>query len=335
MPVHVLSSTRPLTLATLATLLTDGQPVALDPNDAPPPAGPGATGPAPAVPAPASARLLAHACGTGAEVPAEVVRLTLLLHARQLPPTAAKKRLLDFYNREILPVVYQQGGDRAALAHLCLPLLGLGEVNYQGYRLSAADVLHLFSWQPVEVGEAETKALLTGAMLTLAFTAHGLLRLARLTRVAAELNPADAVAPADALAYLRQAVETLCNAPTAPKAAAFSLPLGVLRQTALRLGEQAAGRAMARLGAAGGRQPLRLLTADLQRQNRQLALIENPAELLSNAEQLLGLELLVAARVPGEAVPVVAAFREKLGSLAEQLPAVALRAAADFVRGYE
>ena len=311
----------PLTLNTLRQLVKPGARVVLS------------TAPAPTAANPAAAdQLRAAACGTGAEVPAEVVRLTLLLHARQLPPTAATQRLLDFYNREILPVVYQQGGGRAALAHLCLPLLGLGEVNYQGYRLQAADVLHLFSWAPVEVGDA--KALLTGAMLTLAYAAHGLLRLARLARVAAELNPADAAAPADALAYLRQAVETLCHAPAAPKGAA-ALPLDVLRQTTLRLGEQAAGRALARLGAAGGRQPLRLLAADLQRQSRQLILLENPAELLSNAEQLLGLELLVATRAPDEAGPVVAAFREKLSSLAEQLPATALRAAADFVRGYE
>ena len=314
-------STVPLTLDALRQLLAPGARVALDAVPVPTAADPKAAD-----------QLRAAACGTGAEVPAEVVRLTLLLHARQLPPTAATQRLLDFYNREILPVVYQQGGDRAALAHLCLPLLGLGEVNYQGYRLQAADVLHLFSWQPVEVGDA--KALLTGAPLTLAYAAHGLLRLARLARVAAELNPADAAATAAALAYLRQAVETLCNAPATPKGAA-SLPLGVLRQTALRLGEQAAGRALARLGAAGGRQPLRLLAADSQRQNRQLILVENPAELLSNTEQLLGLELLVAARAPGEVAPVVAAFREKLGGLGEQLPATALRAAADFVRGYE
>ena len=316
-PLHA-----PLTLDTLRQLVEPGARVVLGVAPAPTAAGPAAAD-----------QLRAFACGTGAEVPADVVRLTLLLHARQLPPTAATQRLLDFYNREILPVVYQQGGDRAALAHLCLPLLGLGEVNYQGYRLQAADVLHLFSWEPVAVGEAKT--LLTGAPLTLAFVAHGLLRLACLTRVAAELNPTDTAAPADALAYLQQAVETLGNAPAAPKATALSLPLGVLRQTALRLGEQAAGRALARLGAAGGRQPLRLLAADLQRQNRQLVLVENPAELLGNTEQLLGLELLAATRVPDEVGPLVAAFREKLGSLGEQLPAAALRAAADVVRGYE
>ena len=310
-----------LTLNTLRQLLTPSARVALDAAPIPTAADPKAAD-----------QLRAAACGTGAEVPAAVVRLALLLRARQLPPTAAAQRLLDFFNREILPVVYQRGGDRAALAHLCLPLLGLGEVNYQGYRLRAADVLHLFSWEPVAVGDA--KALLAGAPLTLAYAAHGLLRLDRLARVAAALAPADAAATAAALAYLQQAVETLCNALATLKGAA-SLPLGVLRQTALRLGEQAAGRAMARLGAAGGRQPLRPVAADLLRQNRQLALVENPAELLDNTEHLLGLELLVAARAPGEAPPVVAAFREQAGGLEEQLPAVALRAAADFVRGYE
>ena len=49
-------------------------------------------------------------------------------------------RLIDFYNEDILPVVYQQGslgasGDLAPLAHLSLPLLGLGEVYYKGQKV--------------------------------------------------------------------------------------------------------------------------------------------------------------------------------------------------------
>ena len=47
------------------------------------------------------------------------------------------QRLIDFYNQDVLPVVFELGslgasGDLAPLAHLSLPLIGLGEVWYEG-----------------------------------------------------------------------------------------------------------------------------------------------------------------------------------------------------------
>jgi 4-alpha-glucanotransferase len=55
------------------------------------------------------------------------------------------QRLIDMFNNDVLPVVYQQGslgasGDLAPLAHLCLPLIGLGEVYYKGEVRASADV---------------------------------------------------------------------------------------------------------------------------------------------------------------------------------------------------
>lgn len=139
--------------------------------------------------------LMSHACGTGEEVPEEVVRLMLLLKAQSLSyghsgaQVATVQRLLDFYNREMYPVVYQQGslgasGDLAPLAHLSLPLLGLGEVNYQGYRLAAADALSLFSWPPIELEAKEGLALLNGTQFMLAYGVHCTLRAQRLARAA-------------------------------------------------------------------------------------------------------------------------------------------------------
>jgi histidine ammonia-lyase len=135
--------------------------------------------------------MMSHACGTGAEVPPELVRLMLLLKAQSLSyghsgvQPATVQRLLDMYNREMLPVVYQQGslgasGDLAPLAHLCLPLLGLGEVNYQGYRLAAADALSLFSWAPLSLQAKEGLALLNGTQFMLAYGVHCLLRVQQL-----------------------------------------------------------------------------------------------------------------------------------------------------------
>ncbi len=135
----------------------------------------------------APAHLLpSYACGTGPEVPAALVRRLLLLHAQRLShggvAGATLRRLLDFYNREVYPVVFEQGG--SALAHLSLPLLGLGEVNYQGYRLAAADVLGLFGWEPLALAPSEEAALLGGSAFDLAYATEALERTEHLLRAA-------------------------------------------------------------------------------------------------------------------------------------------------------
>jgi histidine ammonia-lyase len=82
--------------------------------------------------------VMSHACGMGDEVPLPIVKLMLLLKAQSLSygnsgvQLVTVQRLIDFYNNDVLPVVYEQGslgasGDLAPLAHLSLPLLGLGE----------------------------------------------------------------------------------------------------------------------------------------------------------------------------------------------------------------
>ena len=87
--------------------------------------------------------VVSHACGTGETVRPDIVRLMLLLKAQSLSyghsgaQVITVQRLLDMFNNDILPVVYQQGslgasGDLAPLAHMSLPLIGLGEVLYIG-----------------------------------------------------------------------------------------------------------------------------------------------------------------------------------------------------------
>ncbi len=124
-----------------------------------------------------------HACGTGAEVPAELVKLMLLLKIQSLSyghsavDLATVWRLIDFYNHDITPVVYTQGslgasGDLAPLAHLSLPLLGLGEVYYQNQRWSAAALFKHFNWQPLRLQSKEGLALLNGTQFMLAYATH-------------------------------------------------------------------------------------------------------------------------------------------------------------------
>ena len=117
--------------------------------------------------------VMSHACGTGAVVREEIVRLMLLLkiHALSLGKSGVQvatiQRLIDFFNEGICPVVYEQGslgasGDLAPLAHLVLPLLGMGEVIYKGKIFQAAVILDKFGWAPVELQSKEGLALLNG-----------------------------------------------------------------------------------------------------------------------------------------------------------------------------
>ncbi|HEX2899087.1 MAG TPA: aromatic amino acid ammonia-lyase, partial [Bacteroidia bacterium] len=139
-----------------------------------------------------------HACGAGALVPGEIVRLMLLLKARSLAyghsgvQVATVRRLLDFYNEGVLPVVYTQGslgasGDLAPLAHLCLPLIGEGEVVVDGKRMPAAQLLQAKGWSPIRLQSKEALALLNGTQFMLAYGMHILLRARRLAGIADQI----------------------------------------------------------------------------------------------------------------------------------------------------
>ncbi|QHL86142.1 histidine ammonia-lyase [Nibribacter ruber] len=137
--------------------------------------------------------MMSHACGTGDEVPAEVVKIMLLLKVQSLAyghsgvQLATVNRLISFYNRDIYPVVYQQGslgasGDLAPLAHLCLPLLGLGKVRFQDFKLKGHEVLDIFSWSPIQLQAKEGLALLNGTQF---MNAYGVLLCLRARQIAA------------------------------------------------------------------------------------------------------------------------------------------------------
>jgi histidine ammonia-lyase len=121
-----------------------------------------------------------HACGTGEEVPTPIVRIMLFLKIRNLSyghsgvSIELVQRLIDLYNEDIIPVIYQQGslgasGDLAPLAHLSLPLIGLGEVWYQGQRQESAAVLHALGWPPLRLKSKEGLALLNGTQFSTAY----------------------------------------------------------------------------------------------------------------------------------------------------------------------
>jgi histidine ammonia-lyase len=138
--------------------------------------------------------VMSHACGIGEEVPKKVVKLMLFLKAQSLSygnsgvQLETVQRLLDFYNEDVLPVVYQYGslgasGDLAPLAHLSLPLIGLGEVYFKGKKYPSSEILQKFGWEPIDLKSKEGLALLNGTQFMSAYGVELCLRVFKLSQL--------------------------------------------------------------------------------------------------------------------------------------------------------
>lgn len=139
--------------------------------------------------------VMSHACSIGERVPADIVRLMLLLKIQSLSygnsgvQLVTVQRLIDFFNHDILPKVCQQGslgasGDLAPLANLSLPLLGLGEVEYKGQLRPSAEVLAEMGWEPISLQSKEGLALLNGTQFMSAYGVWSIIKARRLSRLA-------------------------------------------------------------------------------------------------------------------------------------------------------
>ena len=136
--------------------------------------------------------VMSHACGTGEKVSKPIIRLMLLLKIQSLSygnsgvSLETVNRLIDFYNEDVLPVVYSQGslgasGDLAPLAHLSLPLIGKGEVYFEGKIISSEELLKKYGWKPITLRSKEGLALLNGTQFMSAHGVHALLQSNRLS----------------------------------------------------------------------------------------------------------------------------------------------------------
>jgi histidine ammonia-lyase len=137
--------------------------------------------------------VMSHACGMGEEVPADIVRLMLLFKIQSLSyghsgvHSDTVNRLVDLYNHDVLPVVYEKGslgasGDLAPLAHLSLPLIGLGEVSYRGNKMPARDALETIGWEAITLKSKEGLALLNGTQFMSAYGVYVCLMARRIMR---------------------------------------------------------------------------------------------------------------------------------------------------------
>lgn len=127
-----------------------------------------------------------HACGVGEPLSEETVRGMLLLRANALvkgysgvrPETV--QALLELLNRQIHPVIPSQGslgasGDLAPLAHMILPLLGRGEVTWNGQRLPADQALSKAGLAPLQLEAKEGLALINGTQMMTSLTADAVI----------------------------------------------------------------------------------------------------------------------------------------------------------------
>ena len=121
-----------------------------------------------------------HACGTGDYVPEHITKLMLLLKIQSLAyghsgiRLETLERLIQHFNQDLLPVVYEQGslgasGDLAPLAHLSLPLIGEGEVWQDGKPVPAKEILQQHQLEPLRLEAKEGLALLTGTQFMSAY----------------------------------------------------------------------------------------------------------------------------------------------------------------------
>ncbi len=129
--------------------------------------------------------VMSHACGTGEVVDREVVDIMVILkiHGLSLGYSGVQlstvRALVDMYNSGITPVLFRYGslgasGDLAPLAHLVLPLLGMGEVFFRGERMPSAEAFEIAGIKGADLRSKEGLALLNGTQF---MTAHGVVAL--------------------------------------------------------------------------------------------------------------------------------------------------------------
>lgn len=137
--------------------------------------------------------VMSHSCSIGERVPREIVKLMLLTKIQSLSygnsgvQLATVERLVDFYNHDILPLVYQQGslgasGDLAPLANLSLPLIGLGEVEFDGEVMAASKMLEKMGWEPISLKSKEGLALLNGTQFMSSYGVYCVIEGRKLSR---------------------------------------------------------------------------------------------------------------------------------------------------------
>ena len=132
--------------------------------------------------------LQSHSVGVGDPVPHEIARLMLItkLHALSKGFSGVQLQTLERINwhieQDVIPVVPEKGsvgasGDLAPLAHLFLPLIGLGEVYVKGEKCRTHDALSRYKMEAIPLGPKEGLALINGTQFMLAYAVKAVQRM--------------------------------------------------------------------------------------------------------------------------------------------------------------
>jgi histidine ammonia-lyase len=139
--------------------------------------------------------VMSHACGTGEEVPSDIIKLMLFLKIQGMAygnsgvQVETVQLMIDFFNNNILPIIYNQGslgasGDLAPLAHLSLALIGMGDVRVDGLKMNTSDALTKFNLKSVQLQSKEGLALLNGTQFMSAYGCWSIMQAMRLEQIA-------------------------------------------------------------------------------------------------------------------------------------------------------
>lgn len=132
--------------------------------------------------------LQSHSVGVGDAIPTEVAKLMLITKVHSLAQgfsgvqLSTIERILWHIENDVIPVVPEKGsvgasGDLAPLAHLFLPLIGLGEVIYKKNKMRTAELLNQFKMKSIDLGPKEGLALINGTQFILSFAIKAVQRM--------------------------------------------------------------------------------------------------------------------------------------------------------------
>lgn len=132
--------------------------------------------------------LQSHSVGVGDPIPVEVAKIMLITKVHALAQgfsgvqLSTLERIIWHIENNIIPVVPEKGsvgasGDLAPLAHLFLPLIGLGECYYKGERKNTAELFKQENIKPIQLGPKEGLALINGTQFILSFAVKAVQRM--------------------------------------------------------------------------------------------------------------------------------------------------------------
>src|SRR3954467_5480179 len=132
--------------------------------------------------------LQSHSVGVGKPIPTEIAKLMLITKVHALAQgfsgisPITLDRIVWHIDNNIIPVVPEKGsvgasGDLAPLAHLFLPLIGLGQVEENGIAVPSLSVLQKHNLEPLTLGPKEGLSLINGTQFILSFAIKAVQRL--------------------------------------------------------------------------------------------------------------------------------------------------------------